>query len=44
MTWREPQPGDATPLLDDEDEGHWPDTINDEMARDDAPDQEYDDE
>jgi hypothetical protein len=46
MTWREPQPGDVPPLWDDlppdEREGE-PDTIDDEFAKDDVPDQTYED-
>ena len=41
MTWREPQPGDVIPATA-EPEGE-PDTIEDEFAKDDAPDQEYED-
>ena len=41
MTWREPQPDDVTLSLDDVD-GE-PDTKDDEFARDDAPEQVYED-
>jgi hypothetical protein len=46
MTWREPQPTDVTlseeALSTAEVEGE-PDTIEDEFAKDDAPEQEYED-
>ena len=41
MTWREPQPTDVT--LSEEKEVGWPDTKDDEFAKEDAPEQEYDD-
>ena len=41
MTWREPQPDDVTMTTEDV-EGE-PDTIDDEFAKPDAPEQPYED-
>lgn len=43
MTWREPESQTGIYLHDEDEEGHEPTTKDDEFAREDAPEQEYED-